>query len=170
VTEQSLWGASVAGWTVSTDVPSQPLMLGLRFDVTCAGRLAGFRHLQHPQYSGLTLAFLWFENGQLERCESMAIEALAPGGSTPVWRQEWIHPRQRLLVNTSYVLGVFLNRDQFIYRPGAYLTAHSVGCITALAHSNALPNGLFGYSPILSMPLSDGGGTAYGLDLLFQPD
>jgi hypothetical protein len=168
--EQSLWGASTSGWTLSTDSPSMPLMLALRFTVTCAGRMVGFRHLMHPSYDGLTLAFLWFDTGQFERCESMRFETSAAGGSTPVWRQEWIHPRHRLLVDTNYVVGIFLNRDLFVYRPSALLSAVSSGCITALAHSDPIPNGLYAYSPYLIIPTGNAGGAAYGVDILFQPD
>lgn len=168
--EQSLWGSSVSGWTLSTDTPSLTLMLGLRFTTTCAGQLVGFRMLQHPSYDGLTLAFLWFDTGQFERGEVFRFETAPPGGSAPVWRQLWIHPRRRLLASTNYIVGIFLNRDLFCYRPSALLSAVSNGCITALAHSDTQPNGLFSYNTPLVAPTGNGGGAAYGVDLLFQPD
>lgn len=164
---QSLFGSTPP----STDSGERvQLVLGVQLTFAVAGRVVGARWFRDDGDDGQHWAVIRSpDNSKLEQLAVFRQNAAGSLGANK-WLNTYFRPIRRVAAGESIILDVFSEKGYWWYTPGLYASVDLVvGDITAPHHqAGTFFQGLYDYGNDVKTAF-DGGGSAYGVDVLFFP-
>jgi hypothetical protein len=148
--------------TVDVNDPG-PVVLGVRFNSSVAGHIAGIRFYKAATNIGTHVVGLWDASGLV------LAETTATGETASGW-QEVLFPTQVAInAGTTYVAGYLAPKGHYSVTANGFEKATASGALTAPANSANVANGVYAYSSTLTFPTSSFNASNYWVDVIFTP-
>ncbi|HEY3446513.1 MAG TPA: DUF4082 domain-containing protein [Myxococcales bacterium] len=160
----SLWPDTAVPATIATG-DSLAIELGLKFESSAPGAVAGVRFYKAPTNTGTHLGSLWTASGTLLASVTFANET-ASG-----WQNALFSTPVTVQPGTVYVVSYFAPNGQYAGENGYFASAgRSAGPLYALRDGESGGNGVYLRSSTGGFPTSSYQANNYGVDLLFVPN
>ncbi|HEY2055841.1 MAG TPA: DUF4082 domain-containing protein [Solirubrobacterales bacterium] len=147
--------------TIDVNDPG-PVVLGVRFNSSVAGKIAGIRFYKAAANVGPHVVGLWDTSG-------IVLEQTTATSETASGWQEVLFPTPvSIAANTDYIAGYLAPKGHYSVTSGGFAAAVTNGTLTGVA-DGAKSNGLYAYSSTLTFPNSSFGSANYFVDVVFTP-
>jgi hypothetical protein len=147
--------------TIDVNDPG-PVVLGVRFNSSVAGHIAGIRFYKAAANTGTHVVALWDTSGVV------LAEATATGETASGWQEVLFPTPVAVAANTDYIAGYLAPKGHYSVTGGGFASAVTNGSLTAVADGSK-SNGLYAYSSTLTFPNSSFGSSNYWVDVIFTP-
>jgi hypothetical protein len=167
VTYESLFGSTAQ----TTDSAERvPIVLGVQIAFTAPGRVMGLRWFRDRNDDGYHIGIIRTPDNLKPMRFAIFREIAADAFGVEKWLNAYFRPWLRVASGDTIIADVFSQKGYWWYTPGLYATTDFVsGGLTAPHHSGSFFQGLYSYASQIKTE-NDGGGSAYGVDILFLPD
>jgi Domain of unknown function (DUF4082)/Fibronectin type III domain/Bacterial Ig domain len=139
-----------------------PVVLGVRFNSSVAGKIYGIRFYKAAANTGPHTVALWDTSG------IVLASATATSETASGWQEVLFSTPVSILANTDYVAGYLSPKGHYSVTGGGFATAVTSGPLTGVADGSK-SNGLYTYSSTLTFPNSSFGSSNYFVDVVFTP-
>jgi Domain of unknown function (DUF4082)/Cadherin-like domain len=156
----SLFSASSLPGTVTVS-DANSVELGVKFQVSVAGKIMGVRFYKGPKNTGIHIGNLWTVGGGLLATANFANET-ASG-----WQQVFFSVPVTVAPGTTYVASYHTAIGNYSADGSYYANALINGPLTALASAAAGGNGVYVYGSSSSFPVNTYNSANYWVDVLF---
>jgi hypothetical protein len=141
---------------------SGPVVLGVRFNSSIAGKIYGVRFYKAAANTGPHTVALWETSG------SVLASATATSETESGWQEVLFASPVTINANSDYVAGYLSPKGHYSVTGGGFAAAVTNGPLTGVADGSK-SNGLYTYSSTLTFPNSSFGAANYFVDVLFVP-
>jgi hypothetical protein len=148
--------------TIITENDPAAVELGVHFHADRDGEITGIRFFKGPGNTGVHAGRLWSADGTLLATANFSNE------STTGWQTVTFAQPVAITAGTDYVASYHTNTGNYSETPGALSSQVDNSPLHADATSASAPNGVYSYGSG-SFPTSNGGGTSYLVDVVFNP-
>jgi hypothetical protein len=138
------------------------VVLGMRFNSSVAGKIAGIRFYKAAANLGPHSVALWDTSG------AVLAEATATGETASGWQEVLFPTPVPILANVDYVAGYLAPKGHYSATAGGFSSAVTNGSLTGV-QDGGKANGLYTYNSALTFPSSSAGPTNYFVDVVFIP-
>jgi hypothetical protein len=156
----SLFSASSTPGTATVNDPSA-VELGVKFQVSTAGKILGVRFYKGPQNTGAHVGNLWTVGGGLLATANFTNET-ASG-----WQQVFFATPVTVAAGTTYVASYHTLTGFYSADGSYYASALTNGSLTAPSSASSGGNGVYAYGSASSLPVNTYNSTNYWVDVLF---
>ncbi len=139
-----------------------PVVLGVRFNSSVAGKIYGIRFYKSAANTGPHTVALWDTSG------IVLAEATATSETESGWQEVMFSTPITIAANTDYIAGYLSPKGHYSVTGGGFATAVTNGPLTGVADGSK-SNGLYAYSSTLTFPSSSFGSANYFVDVIFTP-
>jgi hypothetical protein len=166
-TYPSLFGS---GPMTTDSAERAPIVLGVHVAFAVAGRVLGVRWFRDRNDDGDHVAIVRTpDNLHVIAVKAFHREAADPSGAER-WINAYLRPYPKVAAGAELLVDVYSQKGYWWYTPALYASVdYTSGPLTVPHRSTGVFQGLFSYGHELETE-SDGGGYAYGVDLLYLPD
>lgn len=159
---QSLFAATDTPATI-TENDGQAVQLGIRFQSSAAGAIAGIRFYKGPQNIGVHQARLWNAAG------TVLATATFSGETASGWQQVLFTTPVSITAGTVYIASYHTTVGFYSVNGNYFATARTQGVLTAPADTPTSGNGVYAYGAATSFPNQSFNKSNYWVDVIFQP-
>jgi hypothetical protein len=156
----TLFSASSTPGTVTVN-DSNAVELGVKFQVSTAGRIVGVRFYKGPQNTGTHVGNLWTVSGGLLATANFTNET-ASG-----WQQVYFGTPVTVAPGTTYVASYHTPTGFYSADGNYYANALTNGPLTAPSSAASGGNGVYAYGSASSFPVNTYNSANYWVDVLF---
>jgi hypothetical protein len=139
-----------------------PVVLGVRFNSSVAGQIAGIRFYKAAANTGPHTVALWDTSGVV------LAQATATSETASGWQEVLFPTPVSIIANADYVAGYLAPKGHYSVTGGGFASAVTNGTLTAVADGSK-SNGRYTYSSTLTFPNSSFGSSNYFVDVIFIP-
>jgi len=139
-----------------------PVVLGVRFNSSVAGKIYGIRFYKAAANTGPHTVALWDTSGVV------LATATATNETASGWQEVLFSSPITIAANTDYVAGYLSPKGHYSVTGGGFAAAVTSGPLTGVADGSK-SNGLYTYSSTLTFPNSSFGSANYFVDVVFTP-
>jgi hypothetical protein len=138
------------------------VVLGMRFNSSVAGKIAGIRFYKAAANAGPHAVALWDTSG------AVLAETTATGETASGWQEVLFPTPVSIPANVDYVAGYLAPKGHYSATSGGFSSAITNGSLTGVQEGSKA-NGLYTYNSALTFPTSSAGPTNYFVDVVFIP-
>jgi hypothetical protein len=153
--------ATTAVPTTITNADAAAVELGMKFQVSTAGKAQGVRFYKGPKNTGTHTGHLWSSTGTLLASVTFA------GETASGWQQALFATPVALTVGTIYVISYHTAVGEYSSNANFFAAAVTNGPITAPSSAAGGGNGLYTYGTASAFPKSTFNATNYWVDVVF---
>ena len=163
VTGATIFGNAAAP-VVASSTDTNAVEVGVKFTSDLAGTITGIRFYKGSANTGTHVGKLWTSSGVLLASATFSNET----GSG--WQQVTFSSPVAIAANTVYVASYYAPNGRYADSTGYFSTSGADNPpLHALATGVSGPDGVYHYGTGGGFPTSDGSGTNYWVDVLFNP-
>lgn len=134
--------------------------LGVRFTASSDGSVHGIRFYKARANTGTHTGTLWTGSGQKLATATFTNE------TTSGWQRVTFAKAVPIRAGTTYVASYHTNRGHYSYQYDAFKASYTRGPLTALAHTDTRPNGVYRYGSS-GFPTQGYRGSNYYVDVIY---